>query len=117
MAPELTVAGLLKVRFRKLLFAPLGREVALGTAQQGLLVVDPRPRTPLARVLMHELIHVVRPLWSEGKTLREERRLWRVATWQEKAQLFKLLGKGEIWDGSHDFQEELDDKTDIQTGS
>lgn len=105
MDKELTVADLLKVRFRQLLFAPLGREQALGTAQQGLITLDPRSRTPLARNLLHELIHVKRPLWSEPKVLREESRLWGEATWQEKAELFKLLGRGKVWAGEHDFDE------------
>jgi len=116
LSSQLTVADLLKVKIRRLLFAPLGREQAVGTAQQGLIVVDPRTRIPLARVLLHELIHVKRPFYSEPKTLREERRLWNLATWQEKAELFKLLGKGRVWDGVEDFDEEEEDGTTIQTG-
>ena len=113
MAEELKVADLLKVRLRQLLFAPLGKEQALGTAQQGLVVLDPRSRTPLARNLLHELIHVKRPLWSEPKVLREESRLWNSATWREKGELFRLLGKAKIWEGEEDFE----DKFEVQSGS
>lgn len=115
MANELTVGDLLKVRFRKLLFAQLGRESggSLGVSQQGLIVLDPRSRTSLARVMLHELIHVKRPMWSETRTLKEERRLWELATWREKAELYRLLGKGKVWEG----EEDIEDEPEIQSGS
>lgn len=112
MAEELRVEDLLKVKVRKLLLAPLGREQAVGTAQQGLIVLDPRSRTPLARTLLHELIHLKRPLWSEPRVLREESRLWRESTWQEKGELFIRLGKAKVWRG----EEEFDDEVEVQGG-
>jgi hypothetical protein len=112
MAEELKVEDLLKVKIRRLLLAPLGREQAIGTAQQGLIVLDPRSRTPLARTLLHELIHLKRPLWSEPRVLREESRLWQASTWQEKGELFIRLGKAKVWQG----EEEFDDEVEVQGG-
>lgn len=105
---ELTVAELLKVKVRRLLFAPLGKENggSLGVSQQGLVVLDPRSRSPLARTLLHELIHIKRPMWSETRTLQEDNRLWHLATWQEKGLLYAMLGKAKIWAGEQDFDEE-----------
>lgn len=105
---DLTVADLLKVRIRHLLFAPLGKENggSLGVSQQGLVVLDPRERSPLARTLLHELIHVKRPMWSETRTRQEESRLWGQATWKEKGELYRLLGKAKVWDGQQEFEDE-----------
>lgn len=110
MSDELTVAVLLKVRVRHLLFAALGKENggSLGVSQQGLVVLDPRSRSPLARTLLHELIHVKRPMWSETRTLQEENRLWHLATWKEKGELYRLLGKAKVWDGQQDFDVDED---------
>lgn len=112
MAQEkpLTIADLLKVKVR-IFFAPLGREMAVGQAQAGVLLVDPRPRIPGAKILLHELIHVKRPLWREWRVLQEESRLWNNATWQEKAELYRLLGKGKVWEGEQEFE---DGETDVQ---
>lgn len=112
MEKELTVHQLLQTKF-VLYFFPLKREKALGTAQQGVVVLDPDSRSPQARTLLHELIHVRRPLWSEKRVLQEERRLWAKATWKEKAELFKLLGKAKLAKKDED----LDDVFEVQTGS
>lgn len=61
----------------------------------------------MAKILLHELIHICRPLWSETRTLKEEGRLWKVSTWKEKAELFKMLGRAHIWSGEGSVPEEV----------
>ena len=101
---ELTLSAILTTKVRKIIFAKLSKHF-LGTAMQGVIVLDPRVRTPIARTLLHELIHVRRPMWSESQTFREERRLWYLATWQEIGSLYKMLGKAQNWAGEQEFEE------------
>jgi len=111
-SPEtVTIAEALAANFDTLLFAPLGQQGAHATAVQGLIQVDPRSTTPLARLLLHELFHVVRPMWSETRVRQWESKLWRSATWKEKAKLYKLLGKGRLWDGAGSIRPEHDERT------
>ena len=112
MEKELTIQQLLASKIR-LFYYPLKKLSALGTAQQGTVVLDPEGRSPLARTLLHELIHVRRPLFSEARVIREERRLWKKSTWREKAELYRMLGRGRAV-GS---EEELEDEFEVQGGS
>jgi hypothetical protein len=105
MDHPLTVEDALKVRFR-LVYAKLSKPY-MGTAAQGLIVIDPRKGSPV-RTLLHEMIHVARPMYSEWKTQQEERRLWGLTTWQQKGELHRLLGRGKVWNGNHDFDQEDD---------
>jgi hypothetical protein len=112
MEKELTIQQLLASKYR-LFFYPLKRQSALGTAQQGTVVLDPESRSPLARTLLHELVHVRRPLWSEARVLKEERKLWGKATWKEKVELFKALGKGRIATANEELEDEEDVSDDL----
>ncbi len=95
----LTVAALLAIK-AKLVFKPLGVEGEHGEiSADNTMILDPRSRIPLAKTFLHELIHAARPIWSEHRVAQEERRLWTIATWQEKARLFKRLGHAVIWTG------------------
>jgi len=102
--PDLTVAQLLKTKVRKIILCKLNFPYQ-GTAMQGVVVLDPTERTPLARVLLHELIHVQRPMFSEARTLKEERRLWRNATWREKAELYRMFRHAKVWEGEQAFDD------------
>src|SRR5512145_3219811 len=95
-----TITEALAAPMEVLLFAPLGQQGAHATAVQGLLQVDPRSTTPAARLLLHELLHCIRPMWSETRVRQWESKLWRKASWQQKAKLYILLGKGVVWNGS-----------------
>lgn len=57
----------IKVKFRK-----LGRERAMGQAHSdGLIEIDPRQgQKRLLNTLIHELLHVIEPDWSESKVVR-----------------------------------------------
>lgn len=99
MEEPLTIEQLLKVK-AKLVFRPLGIQNSHGfISADNVMELDPRSHSPLARTILHELIHAAMPLWSETRVRREERRLWGAASWQEKAALFKLAGKAMVWAG------------------
>lgn len=68
-----------------------------GEADKGMRTVwiDPRATRP-ARTLLHELIHVRHPDWSEDRVRTEERRKWKEMTWKAKARLYLLLGKAAL---------------------
>lgn len=118
LSEALTVADLFRVKIRRLIYMPLGKEGTFGATQQGVITLDPRRQSPLARTLLHELIHVKRPLLSEWRVVLEERRLWKAATWQQKAELYRLLGKGQVWAGEQDFDDEEENaqKTNAVSG-
>lgn len=79
----------------KLILAPLARHNARGMAQGRTIWVDPRPPWP-AHTLLHELIHLEQPAWSETHVKRETTVRWRRMTWQEKAELLRLLGRATV---------------------
>lgn len=82
----------------RIIFAPLGRHLAVGMAQQRTIWIDPRTSYP-ARVLDHELLHLKHPTWTEAQVLREEARRWKKFTWQQKAKLYQLLATAKLEDG------------------
>lgn len=71
--------------------------VRRGVPAKGERVVrlDPRSRDP-HRFLLHELIHLERPSWSERAVQRETARRWRRMTWRDKAKLLLLLGRARL---------------------
>ena len=81
----------------KLILAPLGRHLARGMAQGRTIWVDPRRPWP-GHTLLHELIHVENPGWSETKVRQETTARWRRMGWREKAELLRLLGGARLGD-------------------
>lgn len=63
--------------------------------RERVIKLDPRDHNP-ARVYVHELIHLKHPDWSETRVNREERAVWRVLTWKDKARLYIAMGKAII---------------------
>ena len=57
----------IKVKYRK-----LGREKAMGQAHSdGLIEIDPRQgQKSTLNTLIHELLHLLEPEWSESKVVR-----------------------------------------------
>lgn len=57
----------IKVKYRK-----LGRERAMGQAySDGLIEIDPRQgQKSTLNTLIHELLHLLEPEWSESKVVR-----------------------------------------------
>jgi hypothetical protein len=88
----------------RIVFAPMshrygtyrrdGRKV-LGDTRGRVVRVDPRSGTP-ARILLHELLHVQHPSWSEATVLVEERRRWARMSWRGKARLYQMLGSARL---------------------
>ena len=94
----------------RIIFAPLSRHKSPQESNvQGLnwggrtrtIYIDPRFGNA-ARTLLHEFLHTQHRDWSESKVWAEERRQWKKMTWQEKAKLYRLLGKGKIKGESND---------------
>lgn len=81
----------------RLYFSPIRyTHQAVGMQLKRTIRVDPRYCGNLARVILHELIHLHHQRWSETRVRREESRRWRRLTWQDKARLFQMLGKARI---------------------
>ena len=108
-AKLLTIDEILLTRVQ-ILFYGLTRENAHAIAQSGLVAIDPSSPCPGAKNLLHELIHVRRPLWSETRTRQWESKLWRESTWQQKGELYRMLGKAKVWNGEEVFGDHLDEK-------
>jgi hypothetical protein len=73
-------------------FGPgLGR----GKASGRVVTIDPRKPWP-AHTLLHEMIHVEQPGWSETAVRRETARRWRGMGWRDKAKLLLLLGRARL---------------------
>ncbi len=79
----------------RIVLAPLGRQNAHGMQQGRVVWVDPRSPSP-ARTLLHELIHIERPRWSETRVIRETASRWGGMDWRAKARLLLLLGRARI---------------------
>lgn len=79
----------------RIVLVPLGRTGAHGHALQRTIWVDPRQPWP-AHTLLHEMIHVENPSWSETAVRRETTRRWRRMTWQQKAALLRMFGRAVI---------------------
>lgn len=81
----------------RIIFAPLKRHNARGMSAPSdrTLWVDPRLPWP-AHTLLHEMIHIENPSWSETRVRKETARRWRLASWRQKAEWLKLLGHAEV---------------------
>ncbi len=64
-------------------------------SRRRLIVLDSRG-PHLARTLLHELLHLSYPGWSERRVRIEERARWKKLTWKDKARLYQAIGKGVI---------------------
>ena len=83
----------------KVVLMPLEVARLHGAIAADTITLDPRSRIPLAKTLVHEVIHGIYPLWSEAQVVREERRLWNHLTWRERAEAWTWLGKAHVWNG------------------
>jgi hypothetical protein len=87
----------------KIVFAPLARRGVkrgdllhlYGTATGRTIKLDPRLHN-LGRTLLHELLHVQHPDWTEEKVHFEEDRRWARMTWKQKARMYQLLGSATL---------------------
>lgn len=77
----------------RIYLAPLGRSQARGLsiAADRTVWVDPRKPWP-AHTLLHELLHVRHPSWSETRVRKETARRWKKMSAREKARLLKMFG-------------------------
>jgi hypothetical protein len=57
--------------------------------------IDPRG-SEVVKTMVHELIHLKHPSWSEEAVIAETARRYRKMGWKEKARLLQLIGKGTI---------------------
>lgn len=48
------------------------------------------------QTLLHELLHLNNPSWSETQVRREAAREWRRMTWRQKAELLRMFGRAKI---------------------
>ena len=79
----------------RLIFRPLGREVAHGLCEARTITLDPRAPN-LLKVYLHEIQHVLHPGWSEHKVEKEAKTLTKVLCWRDRARLYKALGRAHI---------------------
>lgn len=79
----------------RIILAPLGRHYAWGMQQSRTVWIDPRTLSP-HRILLHELIHLDNPSWSETRVRRETARRWKRMTWKSKAALLRMFGQARM---------------------
>ena len=88
----------------KIVFAPLfyrnkkEREegkVTHGEALRRTVKLDPRS-SDIGKTLLHELLHVRNPSWSEQAVVTETNRKWKKMSWKEKARMLRLLGSATL---------------------
>ncbi len=88
----------------RIIFAPImsrsktDRERGLfvhGTAQNRTITIDPRS-SEIGKTLLHELLHIRHPDWSEEAIVSETRLRWGKMSWKEKARLLRLLGSARL---------------------
>ena len=84
----------------RIIFAPImsrskkDRERGLfvhGTAQNRTITIDPRS-SEIGKTLLHEMLHIRHPDWSEEAIVSVTRLRWGKMSWQEKARLLRLRG-------------------------
>jgi hypothetical protein len=66
-----------------------------GTAQNRTITLDPRS-SEIGKTLLHEMIHLRHPDWSEEAVVSETRLRWGKMSWKEKARLLRLLGSAHL---------------------
>jgi hypothetical protein len=90
----------------RIIFAPLARRGARkghalyeahlqGQAQGRTVWLDPRMPN-VAKVLLHELIHVRHPSWPEDRVAAAEEYRWQHMGWKQKAKLYQMLGSARL---------------------
>lgn len=87
----MTVRSLLKCRAFVVLKPLKG---CIGTRKGRLVELDPRGRHNLARVMLHELIHVRYPNMGEDRVLYWEARLWEGITHRQALALYERVFGG-----------------------
>lgn len=50
----------------------------------------------MGQTILHELLHVWHPSWSEARVTKEERKRWKRMSWEQKAAIYKILGAAKI---------------------
>ncbi len=53
------------------------------------ICIDPRARMNMVRLLIHEVLHVQHPSWSERRVVLETRKRYNKMTWKGQAELLK----------------------------
>ena len=66
-----------------------------GTTQNRTITIDPRS-SEIGKTLLHEMIHLRHPDWSEEAVVSETRLRWGKMSWKEKARLLRLLGSAHL---------------------
>jgi hypothetical protein len=88
----------------RIIFAPImsrskaERERGLyvhGMAQNRTITIDPRS-SEIGKTLLHEMLHLRHPDWSEEAIVSETRLRWGKMSWKEKARLLRLLGSAHL---------------------
>ena len=69
-----------------------------GTAHNRTITIDPRS-SEIGKTLLHEMIHIRHPDWSEEAVVSETRLRWGKMSWKEKARLLRLLGTARLEGG------------------
>jgi hypothetical protein len=90
----------------RVVFAPIARrgrprgDEALDAPTQGdscgrTIRLDPRLPN-VGRTLLHELLHVWHPGWTEDQVMAAEEYKWTHMTWRKKAALYRMLGNAKL---------------------
>jgi hypothetical protein len=85
----------------RVIFAPLflrGKKTGLythGETRDRTIWLDPRS-SEIVKTMVHELLHLKHPSWSEEAVVTETVRRLKKMGWKEKARLLQLVGKGTI---------------------
>lgn len=79
----------------RIILAPLRRHNARGMQQGRIVWVDARCPWP-HHTLLHELIHLDNPSWSETRVERETARRWKRMSWRQRSELLRLFGRARI---------------------
>jgi hypothetical protein len=79
----------------RIVLKPLLRHGARGMQEGRTVWVDPRDSSA-PQTLLHELINMENPTWSETQVRRETAREWRRMSWREKAALLRMFGRARI---------------------
>ncbi len=88
----------------KIIFAPLNNRskehrekgmVVEGEALGRTIWLDPRS-SDIGITLLHEMIHIQKPSYTEKEVVQETKKRWTKMSWKEKARLLKLLGHAEL---------------------
>jgi hypothetical protein len=88
----------------RIIFAPLFQrfkydndraQFVHGTTEGRVIKLDPRS-SELGKTLLHELLHVRHPSWSEVAIISETKLRWGKMGWKEKAKLYQMLSAAKI---------------------